>query len=172
MKLRNKKTGEIIDCLISAYGVSGDVAVSVMDANQESGYLDIGCYHNLAELNEDWEDVPEEPEEYWYIGWDGEVWCSDIYDERTEQMKLIGNYFETRKEAEKAVERLRAWQRLKEAGLVTNWGSVFSGPTAAESGDHFDCCGKFYINGTLCHQNKDKNEQYRRDLTLIFGDEE
>lgn len=56
MKLRNKKTGEIIEGLISAYGVSGDVAVSVMDCNAESGYNDLGRYKTLAELNEEWED--------------------------------------------------------------------------------------------------------------------
>lgn len=34
----------------------------------------------------------------------------------------IGNYFETKEEAEKAVEKLKAWKRLKESGLViTKW---------------------------------------------------
>lgn len=56
MKLRNKKTGMIIEGLISAYGVSGDVAVSVMDSNAESGYTDLGRYETLAKLNEEWED--------------------------------------------------------------------------------------------------------------------
>ena len=62
MKLRNKKTGEIIEGLISAYGISGDIAVSVMDSNAESGYTDLGRYKTLAELNEEWEDyTPAEP---------------------------------------------------------------------------------------------------------------
>lgn len=56
MKLRNKKTGKIVEGLISAYGISGDVAVSVMDRNEESGYADLGRYKTLAELNEEWED--------------------------------------------------------------------------------------------------------------------
>lgn len=56
MKLRNKITGEVEDVLISAYGISGDVAVSVMDSNFESGYKDLGRYKNLSELNEEWED--------------------------------------------------------------------------------------------------------------------
>lgn len=62
MKLRNKKTGKIVEGLISAYGISGDVAVSVMDSNTESGYTDIGRYETLARLNEEWEDYkPTEP---------------------------------------------------------------------------------------------------------------
>ena len=62
MKLRNKKTGKVIEGLISAYGISGDVAVSIMDANEECGYFDLGRYKTLAELNEEWEDYkPTEP---------------------------------------------------------------------------------------------------------------
>lgn len=62
MKLRNKKTGKIVDALISAYGISGDVAVSEMDSRAESGYADLGRYKTLAELNEEWEDyTPKEP---------------------------------------------------------------------------------------------------------------
>jgi hypothetical protein len=62
MKLRNKKTSEVYDVLISAYGISGDVAVSVMDGNAKSGYEDLGRYKTLAELNEEWEDyTPAEP---------------------------------------------------------------------------------------------------------------
>ena len=62
MKLRNKKTGEVFDVLISAYGISGDVAVSVMGSNTESVYADLGRYKTLAELNKEWEDYkPAEP---------------------------------------------------------------------------------------------------------------
>lgn len=59
MKLRNKQSGEIEEVLISAYGISGDVAVSVRDSNAESGYQDLGRYKTLAELNEEWEDYKE-----------------------------------------------------------------------------------------------------------------
>ena len=62
MRLRNKKTGEIINGLISAYGVSGDVAISIMDGDSKSGYTDIARYETLAALNEEWEDyAPAEP---------------------------------------------------------------------------------------------------------------
>lgn len=42
------------------------------------------------------------------------IWSDDSID--SSRVK-IGNYFETREEAEKAVERLKAWERLKDAGL-------------------------------------------------------
>lgn len=98
MLLRNKKTGEI----------------------KEVQPITIGGFHSLAELNKEWGDVPEEPKEYWYIdpmvcG----VYCTkikkdeDLYDFN----KQIGNYFETKEEAEKALEKLKAWKRLKDKGF-------------------------------------------------------
>ena len=57
MKLRNKKTGEIEDILISAY-----VALSRRNESFTDGYEDLARYKTLAELNEDWEDyTPQEP---------------------------------------------------------------------------------------------------------------
>ena len=67
-----------------------------------------------ASADLEWDDW-EEPRTFWYLENDGDV------DEETsdgdnweERMKSIGNYFATREEAEKAVEKLKAWQRLKE----------------------------------------------------------
>ena len=102
MKLRNKRTGEI---------------VMVCKINPEPYEArDFEC-SSLAELNEEWEDY-KEPKGYWYIdGW-GDVSCDNDYDtEIDNQRKAIGNYFETKEEAEKAVERLKAWKRLKEKGF-------------------------------------------------------
>ena len=42
------------------------------------------------------------------------VWSNDYIDRSRVK---IGNYFETREEAEKAVEKLKAWKRLKDSGL-------------------------------------------------------
>ena len=42
------------------------------------------------------------------------VWSNDYIDRSRSE---IGNCFESREEAEKAVERLKAWERLKNAGL-------------------------------------------------------
>lgn len=106
MKLRNKKTGEIDNWCIDK-----DVIRTC------SGSI---IYNSLAELNEEWEDVPEEPKEYWYI----DPMVCDVYftkikndEDLCEFNKQIGNYFDTREEAEKAVEKLKAWKRLKDKGF-------------------------------------------------------
>ena len=98
MKLRNKKTGEI-----------REIKNILVD--------EMFTVNSLAELNKEWEDY-EEPKEYWYITWDGDV--ENETDDDTEvdkSCKAIGNYFETREEAEKAVEKLKAWKRLEDKGF-------------------------------------------------------
>lgn len=98
MKLRNKKTGEI----------------------KEVEPITIGGFRSLAALNEEWEDY-EEPKEYWYIYADKpqRADCGDILEE---DFKAIGNYFETREEAEKAVEKLKTWHKL-----MDYWGTEVLG---------------------------------------------
>ena len=103
MKLRNKKTGEIV---IKHLAIKGNNEVAK-------------TYDSLAELNAEWEDY-EEPKEYWYIGDSGEVWSFSHYyldTEIEETHREIGNLFETKEEAEKAVEKLKAWKRLKDKGI-------------------------------------------------------
>lgn len=96
MKLRNKKTGEI--------AIFGE---GIVDLKM------IGCA-NVAEMMEaGWEDY-EEPKKYYWIDYDGKVKSFiDLY-EWQDKMKEIGNYFETKEEAEKAVEKLRAFKRLRD----------------------------------------------------------
>ena len=116
MKLRNKKTGEIIE-VESCNNVSGCISIYYEEKDGQIGTKD--CYTSLAELNEEWEDAPEEPKEYWFLSGRGEVKC--IEDENTvfdKDHKSIGNYFESKEEAEKAVEKLKAWKRLKDKGFV------------------------------------------------------
>lgn len=107
MKLRNKKTGEIVEVLTDS------IAVNVLrDREEITGY-----YNSLAKLNSEWEDY-EEPKEYWYIDPEGTIICEpDDEAPYDDYRKQIGNYFETKEEAEKAVERLRAWKRLKDRGF-------------------------------------------------------
>lgn len=103
MRLKNKKTGEIKDIDIRLLGTEPDMFVD-----------------SIAELNEDWEDYEEEPKEYYAIDLQGDIirWARHSWDEKTtNKIKEIGNYFETEEEAEKAVERLRAWKRLKDKGF-------------------------------------------------------
>ena len=119
MKLRNKKTGEIKNA------VDIDMYTDTVYLKVSSGEFDNETieYHSLAELNEEWEDAPEEPKKYYYITSCGEIthrgyrlWENEsIYDKNRKQ---IGNYFETEEEAEQAVEKLKALKRLKDKGLV------------------------------------------------------
>ena len=117
MKLRNKKTGEIVDLsegfIRDTY--NGEmIQIKPVAISNKEGYV----YGSLAELNEEWEDVPEEPKEYWFMDYGGRIKpMNDANDEEDMARKLIGNYFETREEAEKAVEKFKAWKRLKDKGF-------------------------------------------------------
>ena len=107
MKLRNKKTGEIGELTYFAD------KVYVLVNNELNTNLN---YTSLAELNEEWEDYEEKG---WYITENGEVRENrslGIVEEESEYRE-IGNYFETKEEAEKAVEKLKAWKRLKDKGV-------------------------------------------------------
>lgn len=129
MKLRNKKTRE------SGYYLhthrdhkTGALKVAVLKDgvpfSEFRPYEPIYDYDSLAELNEEWEDY-NEPKEYWFINASGGVEAIALEDddpEDTEGSKEIGNYFETREEAEKAVEKLKAWKRLKDNGFtIREW---------------------------------------------------
>lgn len=138
MKLRNKKTGEVIE---------------VCKVNPEPfEALDFTC-NSLAELNEEWEDY-EEPEIIWYINLSG-VACCATKENYWGDCKEIGNYFGTREEAEKAVEKLKAWKRLKDNGFK------FEGWKRDEK-----YWGDFTITATDQISCDDK------DLDLLFGGEE
>ena len=55
MKLRNKKTGKIGNF---CYGHTNELCVSWQ---KDDGFWGKQEYNSLAELNKEWEDVPEEP---------------------------------------------------------------------------------------------------------------
>lgn len=111
MKLRNKKTGVIRDFIINK------------DKIQTSSVIDYWVYNSLAELNEEWGDVPDEPKPHYSINQFGDVIDDvDEYMSKTiDEMKQISNYFDTREETEKAVEKLKAWKRLKDKGFRFKW---------------------------------------------------
>lgn len=139
MRLRNKKTGEIAD---------------------KSLFIN---YNSLSELNEEWEDYePEEPKEYWYIDWTPEIGAyhtRDVDSDADERQKEIGNYFETKEEADKAVEKLKAWKRLKDKGFK------FDGYDSGHNSNK-DLCGQAYFKvGNFWFDIK-------TDLNLLFGGEE
>ncbi|MBR3139078.1 hypothetical protein IKG38_03680 [Candidatus Saccharibacteria bacterium] len=161
MKLRNKKTGHIIEC--SVICSDENLSPRLIESNE-------GIPITLAELNEEWEDYeePKESEYYWYIGYKNDIrrtkyhHISDFADNQvTVTRKEIGNCFESLEEAEKAVEKLKAWKRLKDGGITfKNW-------TINQTGT-IDC---FATWGDNIPPSR-KNPTLLEDLDLLFGGEE
>ena len=116
MKLRYKKTGEIIHAIFEMCGDN----VKIVDEIYPEKY---GEYSRLEEVNRDWEDYEEEPKDigYWYIDDLGRIqFSSKALDELSGQpnnwmiRKLVDNYFKIREEAEKELAIRKARVILKE----------------------------------------------------------
>ena len=151
MKLRNKKTGEI-----GYTAVLQSKAIIVMDEDA----IQLGSYTSLAELNSEWEDY-EEPVGYWYIDFDGEVLADDLDEFATKKVIEFGNYFETKEEAEEAVEKLKAWKRLKDTYYI-RFDLDFVKNTISFT---------YRIDGTL-HSAVNEERIVFEDMETIFGGEE
>lgn len=100
MKLRNKKTGEIVPASNIAVGIGKDGE----------------WYDSLAELNEEWEDY-EEPKEHWCITMYGGITRIKDDEEPIDDLIEIGNYFNSKEDAYDAWDKLKAWKRLKDKGF-------------------------------------------------------
>lgn len=151
MKLRNKKTGEIVDYNPTLERWNGP--------SKETKH-----YVSLAELNDEWEDY-EELKSY-YIGRCGTIEEFDPTKDvaLTEMLKEIGNYFETKEETEKAVEKLKAWKRLKDKGLrILDWSPYrINNPNRD---DYVECVFKIVFDIEKYESKCDK------DLDLLFSQE-
>lgn len=141
MKLRNKKTGEIAEFIVHKRTEDSK------DGNQ--------VYAPFAINPEEWEDY-EEPKWYWYIDtsmmevtYNTPGAESDI----EEFNKEIGNYFETREEAEKAVEKLKIFNNIKNHEFMFD-------------GWYYGTDGNIVILANA-HEFNDMEEQ---DLTKVFGE--
>lgn len=155
MKLRNKRTGEIVDFSKGNFISSKDYGFVI--------YKDGGRgieYTSLAEFNSEWEDYHEEPEVGFIID-PMEEDCISADDSGytgsdVERAKELGIWFETEEEAERAVEKLKAYKRLRDKGFrFMEWTSF-----EINSGDaHFILC-----DGYL--------EDVKKDLDLLFGEDE
>ena len=116
---------------------------------------------SLAELNEEWEDY-KEPKEYWHIAelCGGLQKKQDTDNGEDRFNKQIGNYFESQEEAEKAVEKLKAFKRLKDKGFrFTEWYPVDEGLPNLKIDANINIPNKNIDNGDI-------------DLNLLFGGEE
>lgn len=147
MKLRNKKTGEIGHLTSTNWN---EIALIIMDNNG----VQLAKYSSLAGLNKEWEDAPEESKEYWYIDIDGGIILDNVEDDTVKVMREIGNYFDTLEEAEKAVEKLKAWKRLKDKGFK------------------FDCWYGSSKDIVFSIPQEIIDRPTAKDLDLLFGGEE
>lgn len=154
MGLLNKKTG----------AVSTNPLISVAPYTDGVRGCHIRTYQSAAEFNEEWEDY-EEPKTFYNILSNGGVQekgitTDGLRGEFIKDAKEIGNYFLSREEAEKAVEKLKAWKRLKDKGFKV---------------DLWDYDGGNYQEriktGRVLFRVKDYEEN-DKDLDLLFGEEE
>ena len=105
-------------------------------------------------------------EYYYYIGYKNDIrrtkyhHTSNFADNQvTMTRKEIGNCFDTIEEAEKAVEKLKAWKRLKDKGFR------FDGYDSGHNSNK-ELCGQAYFKaGNFWFDIK-------QDLDLLFGSEE
>lgn len=156
MRLRNKQTGEIVE---SAYiRESHDfynkrtIAVFVREGNNPPERVSTG-YETLAGLNEEWEDY-EEPEGWWFIDHAYKPHATNSTLRNLEADRQIGNYFESEEEAEKAVKKLKAWQRLKDKGFrFRGWDTSHHNLGVAE----------FFLPDVV-----NDVDDYRQNLDLLF----
>ena len=104
---------------------------------------------------------------YWLDN-EGGINFSRNYDEYYfTKNKEIGNYFKTKEEAEKAVEKLNAWKRLKDKGFhISGWDNSI--------GDDYYKPSQIVIelNGDPEWDEYDNIEDIKADLDLLFGGEE
>jgi len=150
--------GEVVKAKVTTY-YDGDKVVVMAD--RARGGVSRFEYNSIKDFTDHWEDapdVPEEPKEYWYIDCYGMVIRSlangNEWDERRKQ---IGNYFETKEEAEKAVEKLKAWKRLRDKGFR------FNGWIREHKKGSADVTIASFI---------DEDYDATKDLDLLFGGEE
>ena len=158
MKLRNKKTGEIGHFTSTNWN---EIALIITDDNG----VQLARYSSLAGLNKEWEDASEEPKDYYCIDCNepSGIYKTRCEDERDEFNKEIGNYFKTKEEAEKAVEKLKAWKRLEDKGFrpkMWEWEYIYDDNISGE------LTIKAHIDDAT-----DSDGKYTKDLDLLFGGE-
>ena len=155
-KLRPTEIGVIKTFSLSPDDEVGEIAVQCS-----------GCtyyYNNLSELCEKWEDY-DDTKDHWCITFYGKARRIGSYATREEiaECKQIGNYFETKEEAQEAVEKLKALKRLKDKGF------------RFEPVDRYEAlCGNGFnipITATMPPEAY-TDAEVSKDLDVCFGGEE
>ena len=155
MKLRNKKTGEIKD-----WNFGNWYQTILNPENKEKYKCNLNDFiDRTVKFRKEWEDYEEPKEWYWFIEDNGIIQRSchyeDLHPTLDKARKEIGNYFSSREEAEKAVEKLKAWKRLKDKGFRFRF---------------------WQSDGTVFFEMPRDEQEWspntRDDLDLLFGGEE
>lgn len=153
--LQNKSTGEI-GCLVCSFGKTPEKITVVQYIDGKRGSK-VWYYASLAELNREWQDY-EEPISYPYLInplCEGHISRGpQNFEEEEENADRLGFKFDTFEDAKKAVEKLKAWKRLKDKGFRF---TGFSG-------------GRTIIEFTFDKHNEPGSAY--DDLKLLFGGEE
>lgn len=154
MKIKNKKTGEIVD----AFSLGAEKSVWEKQGKHFKLSTDDWCknYNSLAELNEEWEDY-EEPKSTIKNVWFNSV----IANAHVVEIDFIND-----EEAIKAVEKLKAWKRLR------NKGFRFTGLAGISNSISFTANEK-YESSHIAYDPFIEHEydinKYVEDLDLLFG---
>lgn len=148
MKLRNKKTGEIVDTLCRDDITKGlAFGIDHHDGNPTMAY-----YNSLAELNAEWEDY-EEPKGkalYWMI------LTLENFIENEPDDKWVDL-----EDCKQMLEKLKAWKRLEDLGFKCSYHS---------SGYHR---GTFTADFIFDEDKLPIMDTFvAKDLNLLFGGEE
>ena len=154
MKLRHKITGMLGELFTS--GTNGEI----MNIGVEFGNEHTCLYRSISELNSEWEDYEEPKVGYMIDHMEEDCISADdsgYTGSDVERAKELGIWFETEEEAERAVEKLKAYKRLKDKGfrfVDFDWknGIIRFEESPIKAGEESD---KFY-----------------EDLDLLFGEEE
>lgn len=168
MKLKTKfqdedfDLGEVVEANIY-YGGSGRIKVI---AEPAKGGMITFYFETLKGMNEMFEDAPEEPKYFYCICTEGSINKYEVERYETEtwvkHAKSIGNCFNTREEAEKVVEKLRAWKRVKRDLVSLHW--------QRERDGSFSVWGEFKTGNTL--RADVYLDIHSKDLDICFGGEE
>lgn len=115
-KLRNRENGRI--GRLVGLSIEGDRYEAAIIIDGEDRYRKF-YYPTMERFMTKWEDYEEPKKHYEILSIGAVMEREDAEDEicRNQEQRKIGNYFETREEAEKAVEKLKAWKRLKDKGF-------------------------------------------------------
>lgn len=164
MKLLQNKLTREIGCLVCSFGKTPE-KITVVECIDGKRGSKVWYYNSLAELNEEWCDY-EEQKGNWTIDPMNENYIDDgryTAPDELERYEELGLKFNTEEEAEKAVEKLKAFKRLKDKGF------------SFDPVDRYEAlCGNGFnipITATMPPEAYTDTE-VSKDLDICFGGEE